>query len=101
MSAHLILKQHYQLYLCLDIFLSSLLSLTIMILCDLLLIFLVDWQLTDGGPSLGTIETQPFTMCLILLCDSELTVIGSLSSSLSYYISPLGYPTYPWEHFTL
>lgn len=101
MSVHLILKQHYHWYLCLDIFLCLLLSLTIRILFGLLLIFPADWQLTDGGPSLGSLETQPFSMCLILLLYPELTVIGNLSSSLSYYISPLGYPVYPWEYFTL
>ncbi|CAB1439021.1 unnamed protein product [Pleuronectes platessa] len=63
----------------------------------------VDWQPADGGPSPpGSLETQPFfSMRLIPLLYPGLAVIGSLSSSLSYYISPLGYPTHPWEHFTL
>lgn len=58
----------------------------------LLLIFLVGWQLTDGGLSQGSLEMPPFSMYLILLLYAELTVIGSLSSSPSYYISPFGYP---------
>lgn len=59
------------------------------------LVFLAGWQLADGGLSQGSLETQPFSMYLILLLYAELTVIGSLSSSLSYYISPFGYPVYP------
>lgn len=31
---------------------------------------------------------------------ASLTVIGNLSSSLSYYTSPLGDPTDPWDYFT-
>lgn len=100
----LALRQHQRRYSCLGIFFSSLLSLAItntVWIPAILLIFLLDWQLTDGGLPPGSLETQPFSMCLILLLHPEPTVIGSLSSPLSYYVSPLGYPTYPWEHFTL
>lgn len=104
MSVHLILKQYYHWYVCLDIVSSSMLSLTIRILFGILHCCSYFQQIGSSpmeGLSLESLHTQSFSMCLILLLYPELTVIGNLSSSLSYYISPPGYPTYLWEYFKL
>lgn len=98
-SAHLILKQHYigicvwiylptccyhsQLGYCLDSYIAAHISCRVA----------AQWWRTFPGES----RNAAF---LNVPDPASLTVIGNLSSSLSYYISPLGYPTNPWDYFT-
>lgn len=98
-SVHLILKQHYigicvwiylptccyhsKLGYCLDSYIAAHISCRVA----------AQWWRTFPGES----RNAAF---LNVPDPASLTVIGNRSSSLSYYISPLGYPRNPWDYFT-
>lgn len=63
-----------------------------------MLIFPAEWQLSDGGTFPGESRNVAF---LNMPDPASLTVIGNLSLLLSYYAPRLGYPTNPWDYFTL